>query len=46
MLIWLTLLPFGLHATCGWATIPISCLISVLLLAIDEIAIEIEEPFG
>lgn len=46
MVIWLTALPFGLYATCGWATIPISVVIGFFLLCIDEIGVQIELPFG
>jgi len=46
LLIWLTLLPFGLWKTCGWSTLVIEAITALLLLGIDEIGIEIEEPFG
>ncbi|KAJ9534421.1 hypothetical protein QJQ45_016111 [Haematococcus lacustris] len=46
LLIWLTSLPFALWAPFHWGTIPISLLISMLLLGIDEIGVQIEEPFG
>ena len=32
MMIWLTLLPFALYASCGWATIPMAGIIGFLLL--------------
>ena len=46
MVIWLSALPLGLYGTCGWATIPLACTIAFLLLGIDEIGVQIEEPFG
>jgi hypothetical protein len=46
MVIWLSALPLGLYDTCGWATIPLSVVITFLLLGIDEIGVQIEEPFG
>ena len=46
MVIWLSALPLGLYGTCGWATIPLSMVITFLLLGIDEIGVQIEEPFG
>ena len=46
MVIWLGSLPFGLYSTCGLATIPISMVMAFLLLGIDEIGVQIEEPLG
>lgn len=42
---WLTLLPFSLYASCGWATIPISVSIAFAMLGVEEIGVSIEEPF-
>eukprot|EP00798_Chlamydomonas_sp_ICE-L_P010151 gene10151-8054_t len=46
MLIWLTTLPLGLYSAFQWATIPVTGVIALLLLGIDEIGMQIEEPFG
>lgn len=46
MVIWLGALPFGLYQTCGLATIPIAMVVAFLLLGIDEIGVQIEEPLG
>uniref|UniRef100_A0A7S0RWR3 Bestrophin homolog n=1 Tax=Chlamydomonas leiostraca TaxID=1034604 RepID=A0A7S0RWR3_9CHLO len=46
LMIWLTTLPFGLWTQFHWATIPICLLVGSLLLGIDEIGVQIEEPFG
>ncbi|KAL4421772.1 hypothetical protein ABPG77_009755 [Micractinium sp. CCAP 211/92] len=46
MIIYLSLLPFALFDSCRWATVPITCLISFLLLGIEEIGVAIEEPFS
>jgi len=46
MVIWLSALPLGLYGSCGWATVPLACTIAFLLLGIDEIGVQIEEPFG
>lgn len=46
LIIWLSTLPLAEWSTFGWATIPITLLIGVLLLGIDEIGVQIEEPFG
>ncbi|EFN53823.1 hypothetical protein CHLNCDRAFT_32075 [Chlorella variabilis] len=45
MMIWLTLLPFTLWDNCGWAMLPITFIVSFLLLGIEEIGVSIEEPF-
>ncbi|KAF5842133.1 Bestrophin, RFP-TM, chloride channel-domain-containing protein [Dunaliella salina] len=39
-------LPFALYPTFGWGCIPLSVGVSALLLGIDEIGVQIEEPFG
>eukprot|EP00887_Chlorella_sp_A99_P008256 scaffold12.g8256.t1 len=46
MVIWLGLLPFSLWDTCRFSTIPITVIISFLLLGIEEIGVSIEEPFS
>jgi hypothetical protein len=32
MMIWLTLLPFSLWDTCGWATLPVTLAVAFILL--------------
>lgn len=44
--IWLMLLPLALWPVCGWGTVPAVCLISFVLLGIEEIGVQIEEPFS
>jgi putative membrane protein len=39
-------LPFALVDSFGWATVPVVLLISHTFLGIEEIGVEIEEPFG
>jgi predicted membrane chloride channel (bestrophin family) len=46
LIIWLSTLPFAEWNSFHWATIPITLLIGALLLGIDEIGVQIEEPFG
>ncbi|GMH38209.1 hypothetical protein BSKO_06093 [Bryopsis sp. KO-2023] len=46
LLLWLTFLPFGLWTTIGWGMVPCNILVAALLLAIEEIGVQIEEPFG
>ncbi|PRW56885.1 UPF0187 chloroplastic [Chlorella sorokiniana] len=46
LMIWLTLLPFTLWDSCRWAMLPIAILIAFLLLGIEEIGVQIEEPFS
>lgn len=45
LVIWVMLMPSMLWSTCRWATIPISALCAFLMLGIDEIGVQIEEPF-
>lgn len=46
LLLWLTILPYALWAKLAWAAVPAVGLIALLLLGIEEIGVEIEEPFG
>lgn len=46
LLIYCLLLPFELVGGLGWWTGPILAFISLILLGIEEIGAEIEEPFG
>lgn len=39
-------LPFALLSRFGWETIAIASLISTVLLGIEEVGVEIEDPFG
>ena len=39
-------MPFTLWKTCGWAMIPATFVIAFLLLGIEEIGVQIEEPFS
>lgn len=44
--IYITTLPFGFVASSGYMTIPIVVLVSFVLLSVELIAEEIEDPFG
>ena len=46
LIVWLTSLPLGLWDQCQWTTVPVTATISLLLLGIEEIGIQLEEPFG
>ncbi|PSC74666.1 UPF0187 chloroplastic [Micractinium conductrix] len=46
MVIWLSCLPLCLWNSCGWGTVPLTVVISFLLLGIEEIGVAIEEPFS
>ena len=46
LVIWLGLMPFTLWKSCHWAMVPASAIICFLLLGIEEIGVQIEEPFG
>lgn len=39
-------LPFALVETFGWATVPVVALVAHTFLGIEEIGVEIEDPFG
>ena len=44
--IYIITLPFGFVTTSGYMTVPITLLISFVLLSVELIAEEIEDPFG
>ncbi|KAJ9511283.1 hypothetical protein QJQ45_017130 [Haematococcus lacustris] len=46
LMVWLACLPFTLWSYCGWAMVPLTALISFVLLGIEEIGVYIEEPFS
>lgn len=46
LIIWLTILPYALWATFDWATVAVAPLISLFLSGINEIGIDVEEPFS
>jgi hypothetical protein len=45
MLLWCTFLPFALWDICGWASPVVEGVITFLLLGIENVGIQIEEPF-
>jgi putative membrane protein len=44
--VWLILLPFTLWAAYSWFSILLSGIFAFLMFGIDEIGVQIEEPFG
>ena len=46
LVIWPALIPFTLWKDLHWAMVPASAIITFLLLGIEEIGVQIEEPFG
>lgn len=46
LVLWLACLPFVLWDVIGWTTVPTCVIIAFVLLAIDEIGVQIEEPFS
>ncbi|KXZ55241.1 hypothetical protein GPECTOR_3g381 [Gonium pectorale] len=46
MLIYLSALPLALYDSCDWAVIPVTAVIAFLLLGIEDIGVQIEEPFS
>lgn len=45
-MIWLIMMPFTLWAAYSWVSILLSGLFAYLMLGIDVIGVQIEEPFG
>ena len=45
MLLWCTFLPFALWDICGWASPVVEGVLTFLLLGIENVGIQIEEPF-
>ena len=46
LVIWLCFLPFTLWRACHWVMVPAAVTIAFLLLGVEEIGVQIEEPFG
>lgn len=46
LIMYLMTLPLGLVREFGWATVPATLLIAYVMLGIEEIGVEIEDPFG
>ena len=46
LIVWLTVLPYALWAKFFWTTLFAAPIIGVLLLGINEIGIDVEEPFS
>ncbi len=46
LIIFLATMPLAIVKDFGWATIPATLLISYVMLGVEEIGVEIEDPFG
>lgn len=46
LFLWLTALPFAIYSSCGPVTIPVAASVAAVVKAIEEIGVQIEEPFG
>eukprot|EP00878_Enallax_costatus_P039653 GHUV01045525.1.p1 GENE.GHUV01045525.1~~GHUV01045525.1.p1 ORF type:complete len:174 (+),score=57.02 GHUV01045525.1:631-1152(+) len=46
LVLWLTCLPFVIWQELRWMSVPVSVIVSFLLFGIEEIGLQIEEPFG
>ncbi|EFJ52724.1 hypothetical protein VOLCADRAFT_85997 [Volvox carteri f. nagariensis] len=46
LILWLLWLPLALWGKVGWCVVPVEAVMTYLLLGIDEIAVQMEEPFG
>lgn len=46
LIVYLATLPMALVRDFGWATVPAMLLIAYILLGVEEIGVEIEDPFG
>lgn len=44
--VWMLMLPFALVEVLGWIMVPVVSLTSLLVLAIEQLAVQIENPFG
>lgn len=44
--LWLAVLPMALWPSIGWATVAVAAFMGVVLFGIEEISLQIEEPFG
>jgi predicted membrane chloride channel (bestrophin family) len=45
-MLWIASLPLGLWQPMGWACVPAVFAISFIFMGIDEIGVQIEEPFA
>lgn len=46
LVLWITCLPFVIWQELGWLSVPVSMIVSFLLFGIEEIGVQVEEPFG
>lgn len=46
ILVYLLALPFGLNQNFGWMALPVMGFITLILVGINDIGVEIEDPFG
>eukprot|EP01025_Chloroclados_australasicus_P059766 TRINITY_DN7577_c0_g2_i2.p2 TRINITY_DN7577_c0_g2~~TRINITY_DN7577_c0_g2_i2.p2 ORF type:complete len:158 (-),score=20.50 TRINITY_DN7577_c0_g2_i2:137-610(-) len=46
LMIWLAFVPLSLWHDCGWLSVPATSVTAFLLLGIEEIGVQVEEPFG
>lgn len=46
MILWLLALPYGLVEDLGWAAAPVAVVVAYLLLGVERVSLEIEQPFG
>ena len=46
LIVWLLTLPFALVGKFGWLAVPVHSLLAFLFLSIEQMAVEIEQPFG
>ena len=46
VMIYFLSLPFGLYDKFGWLALPVMGFITLILIGINEIGVEIEDPFG
>lgn len=46
ILVYFLSLPFGLYDKFGWLALPVMAFITLILIGINEIGVEIEDPFG
>jgi len=46
LFLWLMAIPFAIVGDCGWLTIPVTAFVATALLGVEDLGVQIEEPFS